>query len=135
MMQNKNLLKALLPFLYLFILSSTAVLIFREILNKWGVNILALNIGNLVLFTATAVSFILYRSALRNSNPHVILRMVYSALFLKMFICIVAVLVYILAMKKEVNKMAIFGCLVLYCLYTYTEIKIIMRLSRQQKNA
>jgi hypothetical protein len=91
--------------------------------------------GNLVLFIAAAGSFILYQKALENNNVHYFMRMFYAALFMKMFVCVVAVVIYILIARSEVNKPAIYACAALYCIYTFAEIKILMRLSRRQKNA
>jgi len=134
-MQNKNSVKSFLPFLLIFILSTAIIFLFKTLLTKWGFNITVLSIGNLILFVATTGSFVLYQKALRNNNVHVFMRMIYAGLFLKMFVCIIATLVYASIARSEVNKWAIFGCFGLYFVYTITEIKIIMRLSKEQKNA
>ena|SRR5579863_4854334 len=133
-MPNKNSFRTLQPLLWIFIVSITTGLLFKDPLAKTGFNILVLSVGNFILFMATAASFILFQKALQNNNPHVVLRMIYSGLGLKMFVCVIAMLAYVLIEGKEVNKMAIFACLGLYCIYTFTEIKILMRLSRRQKN-
>ncbi|HLY68541.1 MAG TPA: hypothetical protein VKR53_02360 [Puia sp.] len=133
-MQSKNSFQTLLPVLWIFIISIAIGLVFKEALTKTGFNIFVLSVGNFILFLATAGSFLLFQKALQNNNPHVVLRMIYSGLALKMFVCVVAMLAYVLVMRNEVNKMAIFGWLGLYCIYTFTEIKILMRLSRRQKN-
>ena|SRR5579862_6778846 len=134
-MQNRNSFKSYLPFIYIFVLSSALTLIFQKQLIAWNVSIEVLFIGNLILYIATSCSFAFYQKALRNNNVHFFMRMFYAALFIKMFSCIVATILYVVIAKSNVNKMAIIGCLILYCVYTFIEIKILMRLSRQQKNA
>jgi hypothetical protein len=133
-MQNKNSFRTLLPVLLIFIISIAIIILLKSPLVKMGFDIFVLSVGNFILFIATATSFILFQKALQNNNPHFVLRMIYSGLGLKMFVCVIAMLAYVLVMRQAVNKMAIFGCLGLYCIYTFTEIKILMRLSRQQKN-
>jgi hypothetical protein len=60
--------------------------------------------------------------------------MVYSGMILKMLICIVAVLVYAFAFKP-VEKAAILIFFGLYFLYTFAEVRIVMRLNKEKKNA
>jgi len=91
--------------------------------------------GNAILFIATLISFYLYRKAIINKNPHVFIRFVYGGLFLKMVICIVAALIYILIARNNVNKIALFGCFGLYIIYTFAEVRILIQLSKQQKDA
>jgi len=92
-------------------------------------------IGNLVLFLATSLSFYLYYKAIRNNNVQQFLRMIYSGMFLKMLICLIAAFIYITTARNEVNRAAIFGFMFLYFLYTFMEIAILMKLSKPRKNA
>ena len=85
--------------------------------------------GNAVLFIATAFSFYLYSKALRNNNTQVFLRMMYSSLLVKMVSVLVAMLLY-LFVSKDVNKSGIMASLALYVVYTYVEVKVLMRLSK-----
>jgi hypothetical protein len=59
--------------------------------------------------------------------------MIYGGMFAKMLICLFAALVYIMIVKKDVSKGAIFGLMFLYFVYTFMEISIIMKLSRKEK--
>jgi hypothetical protein len=134
-MLGKMYFKSIQPLLVIFILSNFLLLIFQKLLSKWGFDVEVLMIGNFILFIAIAISFFFYLKSLQNNNPHFFMRMIYSGLLMKMFICIIAVLVYALAVRSAINKMAIFGCFGFYFIYTFTEVKILMRLSKQQKNA
>ena len=61
--------------------------------------------------------------------------MIYSGMFAKMLICLFAALIYIMIVKKNVSKGAVFGCMFLYFVYTFVEISIIMKLSRKNRYA
>jgi hypothetical protein len=89
--------------------------------------------GNTILFAATFISFHLYTKSLANNNVHAFLRMIYGGMFAKMLICLFAALIYIMIVKKDVSKGAIFGCMFLYFVYTFVEISIIMKLSRKDR--
>lgn len=90
-------------------------------------------IGNAILAIATLVSFVLYTRSLKNNQPAAFLRYIYSGMFLKMLICIFAAFIYIAAVNN-VNKPALFGCMFLYFVYTFVEVSILLRLSKQQKD-
>ncbi len=89
--------------------------------------------GNTILFAATAFSFYLYSKSLQNNNVHAFLRMIYGGMFAKMIICLFAALIYIMVVKKNVSKGAIFGLMFLYFVYTFVEISIIMNLSKKSQ--
>ena len=96
---------------------------------QWNMDYRVVLVGNAVLFMATAFSFYLYSRALRNNNAHLFLRMMYTSLLVKMVSCLAAVLLY-LFFSRDVNKAGIIGSLVLYVVYTYIEVKVLMRLSK-----
>lgn len=124
--------KAWWPIVLVFIITNAVLLTGR----RWATgNIDAdvLIVGNLVLFLSTMVSFFLYQRSLQNNQAQAFLRYIYSGMFLKMLICIIAAFIYI-ASVNNVNKPAIFGCMFLYFVYTFIEVSILLRLSKQQKN-
>ena len=134
-MENKTKRQPFLPLAIIFFLVSIILLVLKAVMDRPGVEYNVLLTGNAILFLATLLSFNLYRKALQNNNVQFFLRMIYSGMFLKMIICIAAALVYILTTATAVSKIAIFGCFGLYFIYTFVEVKILMRLSKQQKNA
>jgi hypothetical protein len=91
--------------------------------------------GNLVLFLATGTSFFLYYKALRNNNVQAFLRMIYGGMFLKMMICLFSTFIYIMIAGKSVNKAGIIVCLFLYLVYSFVEIVLLLKQSKQRKNA
>ena len=132
-MQPQSAAKAFLPLTIIFVVTSALLLIFRSLWESWGINPDVMMVGNIILILATAGSFSLYNKAIRNNNVQVFLRMVYGGMFLKMMICLIAAFIYIVSVKKGVSKGAIFGCMFLYFVYTFVEVSILMKLSKQQK--
>ena len=134
-MDNKNFIRAILPILLIFVISNGFFLTVGTLASKWNIDSDVVIIGNLVLFLATAISFFFYYKALRNSNVQAFLRMIYGGMFLKMMICLFAAFIYIMIAGKAVNKGAIITCLFFYLLYSFVEIVILMKQSKQRKNA
>ena len=134
-MENKPLLKAFLPITLIFIIVNALLLTAKGPVSSWNIDPDVVIFSNLILFAATCISFYFYSKALRNNNVQVFLRMIYGAMFLKMMICLIAAFIYISSAGKGVSKGAIFASMFLYFLYAFVEIAILMKLSKQQKNA
>jgi hypothetical protein len=133
-MQAKNGLRIMWPVLFIFILSTALFVLFRSVLTTIGVDVKALLAGNIILFIATFFALVLFLRAMHTTSPHVIMRMTYSALGLKLLICAATMLVYVVVKGKDINRGAVFACLGLYCIYTFIEVKMLLRQGRQQKN-
>lgn len=130
-MENNSARKSFWPIVVIFIVVALLTVAAREWLaTQWNLDYMVLSVGNTVLFLANAFSFYLYSRALRNKNVQVFLRMMYSSLLVKMVFCLAATLLYLFVSGKEVNKAGILGCFVLYMLYTFMEVKVLMRLSK-----
>jgi hypothetical protein len=134
-MEIKSPGRSFLPMLILFVLTSLLIVALKQKLAEWNMDANVLLAGNGILFVATIISFLLYIKALRNPNVQVFLRMLYGSLLVKMVFCLTATLLYVFLAGKAVSKFAVIGCFVLYLLYTFTEVKILMGLSKLQKNA
>lgn len=91
--------------------------------------------GNILLFAVTTVSFILYVKELGNKNVHAFVRVMYGSLLVKLMVCLVAVLIYAAIARAAVNRNGIFGCFILYVLYTWLEVRILLRLMKRANNA
>lgn len=134
-MDNKIILKAFTPILVIFTITSGLLVAFPALFAKMKIDTGVMIIGNIILFIATLISFYFYYRSLRNNRVAVFLRFIYGAMFIKMMICMVTAFVYIMVAGKNVNKEAIFGCMFLYFVYTFIEVAILMKLSKQNKNA
>lgn len=132
-MERKILFRPFLSLLILFFLINIVLMLLKICLVQ-NIEYPVLFTGNAVLFLASLLSFYLYRRALLGNNAHVFLRFVYGGMFLKMGICLAAALMYIILTGGEVSKTAVLECFGLYFLYTFVEVKILMRLSKLQKN-
>jgi len=133
-MTTKGLTRSFLPVLSIFLIASGLFLGNPPIFSRWNVDVNVLLIGNLILFVATILSFFLFTRSLYSKNPHAIVRTMYSGVLVKMMLCLVAVFIYISIAGKSVNKGGVFGCMFLYLIYTFTEVAILMKLSKQKKN-
>ncbi|HTQ28451.1 MAG TPA: hypothetical protein VMI35_09995 [Puia sp.] len=130
-MQQKRDRHPLFLIILVFILISLVLATLKWAHMAPGTDYLAMLSGNLLLFLVTLLSFQLYRKSLRNSNMQVFLRAMYGSLLLKMAICIAAVFVYVLLAGRSVSKLAIFVCFGFYFIYTFVEVKLLMRISKQ----
>ena len=135
-MENKAILRLFSPILLIFIVLSIVFFLTPSALAARGVDHRVLLTGNLLLFFVTLVSFFLYIKGLRNQNMHAFVRVMYGSLLVKFFVCLVAVLIYAAVAKAAVNRNGIFGCFILYMLYTFLEVRTLLRLSKKEpKNA
>jgi hypothetical protein len=135
MISNKRKSKSYISIVLVFMIFNGAFLFGKEWLDRINADRDVLLIGNVVLFIATLLSFLLYQRSLKNNQPHQFLKFIYGGMFLKMLICLITAFIYIATFGKDVNKAAIFGCMFLYFLYTFVEVSILLRLSKEQKHA
>ena len=122
------------PIAIIFIIISLLLVVLKFAFLSWDAVFNALLGGNFVLFIATYFSFYFNNKGLSNKNIQVFLRMVYSGMFLKMGICIAAVMAYAFSVKP-VSKAAILIFFGLYFIYTFVEVRIVTRLNKDKKNA
>jgi hypothetical protein len=132
-MINKRQRKPWWPIAITFILINALLLVGKRWAANFKMDIDIVIVGNIVLALATIISFMLYQRSLSNNQPQAFLRYIYSGMFIKMLICIFAAFIYI-ASVDNVNKPAIFACMFLYFVYTFIEVSILLRQSKQDKN-
>ena len=130
-MENKAGNKPFLPIVVVFVVFSFFMVIARSLLADNRIDYRVLLGGNTLLFGVTGVSFYLYIKALRNSNPHAFVRVMYGSLLVKMFACLLATLAYAWVAGPAVSRNAIFGCFGLYMVYTWLEVRILMQMSKK----
>jgi hypothetical protein len=129
-MTNKTGFKAFRPVLLIFIITTALFIVARSVLSGWGINANVLLTGNLLLFLASAAAFYIHTKNMHAKNGHAVVRTMYGSIMAKMIICIAAAFIYFSAAGKGVNKMAVFGCMFLYLVYTFVEVSILMKLSK-----
>lgn len=134
-MLNKGFFRLLLPIIFIFIISNGLFITSDALASRWNIDIDVVLVGNLVLFLATAASLFLYYKALHNNNVQAFLRMIYGSMFLKMMICLFGAFIYIIIAGKAVNKPGIIVCLLLYLVYSFVEVLVLLKQTKQRKNA
>lgn len=133
-MSNITLRKKFRPILLVFLVAAILFFALSKQLDSWGINALVLQIGNVILFAVTYISFLFYTNALQTDNVHAMLRSMYGSMLVRMFICLIAAFIYIRAAGPNVSKGAIFACMFLYLVYTGMEVAALMKYGKQNKN-
>lgn len=133
MRQNK--LTPLRPLFLLFIVLTAFFIAGKNMLARWSIDQDVLIIGNLLLVIVTLLSYLFLYRGLQSTNPHAFVRAMYGGFIAKFFIIAATAFVYIMIVKKNVNKPALAICLLLYLVYTFIEVAALTRLLKQKKNA
>lgn len=124
---------AFLPLLLVFLFVSSSSVVFGKVLARYHIDQIMLITGNIILFSVTLLSFLLYQRALMAGNTQIFLRNVYSGMMIKFFVCISATFIYVLSTGNGVNRPALFILMFLYFLYTFMETALLMKRARQIK--
>src|SRR5580692_6250401 len=132
-MKNRVYGRAFLPILAVGLVSSGLILLGDPLLREWKTDSGVLLVGNELFFGLTAISYLLHIKSLRSQNPHLFVRMIYSSLIIKMMVCMVAALLYGW-LTKTVNRNAILGCFILYVVYTFLEVRVLMKFIKKSPN-
>ena len=63
------------------------------------------------------------------------LRSVYGSFMIKLLLVAAIIFGYAFAFKNELNKPALFTCMFLYLVYTFIEVRGLLKLSKDKPNA
>ena len=122
-------------FILLFLILNCFFIVGKNWLINKGVDHEVLIGGNLVLFLASLLSFLVYFRSLHAKNPSASVRGMYGSFMIKFFTCLIAAFAYIMIAKKDVNKPALIICMGLYIVYTVIEVAALQKLLKQKKAA
>ncbi len=128
----KTRTKELLPFILLFIIFNNFFLFGKTWLAIYGLHHLVLILANSLFFVISLLAYFMQKKALKNSNPNVYIRSVMGGMMIKMAVCIVAVAIYVVAMKNNYSKMSVFASMFLYLIYLAVEVKLATKLNRKK---
>lgn len=131
---NQDSLKQLRPMILAFIFLNIFFITGRAWLQKKGVDVDVLIIGNLLLFAASLLSYIITKKSLADANPNVFVRAMYGSFIVKFFVLAITAFVYISLTNKNVNKPGLLGCMALYILYAFFEVSSLVKLLKKKKN-
>lgn len=88
--------------------------------------------GNVIMAVLSLVSFFLVTKQM-HSKPDAFVRGVYASSFLKLFVCMIAIVAYAMVKKPDVHKPSLFMLFGIYAVYSAVETWLLSRLARQTK--
>lgn len=115
--------------LFFLILNALFVVFGKQFVNmNFELNLLIL--GNCLLFIVTLFSFFMLRNGLKSKGTPSFIGSVYGSFLMKLLVLAASVFIYAKSVGKGINKPAIFTLMFLYLIYTYVEIRTIMKISK-----
>jgi hypothetical protein len=90
---------------------------------------IALESGNLVMAILTLSSYFIVKKQM-NGNPQAFVRGVYSASFMKLMVCMVSILVYVMLNRASIHKPSVFVLFGIYAVYTIAETLLLSKMAR-----
>lgn len=102
--------------------------------TKKGVDTDVVILGNLIVFVATLLSFIIYLSSLKNTTGTGALKGMIGSFAVKFVICLLAVVIYVISFKENINKPALVICMGLYAIYTVIEVSSLQKILKRRKH-
>ena len=132
---RRNKRSPLFPVVLFFILLNALFIGGKNFLERHGFDQSVLIVGNLILFGATLLSFVFATRGLNSENAKAFVRSVYVSIMIKLFICVIAAVIYIFIFRTNLNKPSLFACMGLYLIYTFIEVSVLTKLLKKKKNA
>ena len=126
--------KPALPLLYSFIVLTIAIALVGYVFKVEKIDPVVLMVANCLFFITALLVLRMQRKAMANANPNVFIRSVMGGVMIKMFVCLAAVMAYVLLSGKYFNKPSVFIAMVIYLVYLGVEVAIVMKLNKT-KNA
>ena len=91
--------------------------------------------SNCLLFCLSTLILRIQQKGLNNKNPNAFIQSIMLGMLLKMFVCVIAVLIYVLMSKSGINKNGLLLSMFLYLIYLAVEVSAISKINKQRKNA
>lgn len=124
-----------LPLIVVCIVVMILIMIFKNKLVSYGFHIGFLTVANVTIFLLSYFSFFIQLRGVRSKSAHAFVRGLYTSLMLKMFVIIGALFIYIYAFGGVVDMPGIFTAMMLYLIYTFIEVKHLMKIARKKSDA
>lgn len=118
-----------------FIIVNGIIMFAKRFLEDNGFDLDFLVAANLLLLLVSVGSMLIQLKSLRSPNPQAFVRGVYGSFILKLFVIMVAVLMYAFLFRSKLNKPGLFTAMGLYIVYTVVEVSALMKVARKKKNA
>jgi hypothetical protein len=123
--------KTFFPLILLFLGLTLIFFLLRLSFHDAPVDFRVLMGGNCLLFVVGIISSGMNFRAMKHQQTQGFLRLVYGAFIFKFFVLAIAAFIYIAVFKKTISKPALFGCLGLYFIYTFFEMRSVMKMSKK----
>jgi len=123
--------KTFFPLIFVFLGLTLVFFLLRMSFHDTPIDYRVLIGGNCLLFIVGTISSEMNVRAMKHRQTQGFLRLVYGAFIFKFFVLAMAAFVYIAVFKKMISKPALFGCLGLYFLYTFIEMRSVMKMSKK----
>ncbi|MEO7445315.1 MAG: hypothetical protein ABIT96_09235 [Ferruginibacter sp.] len=124
--------KHLWPLGLVFLINFLLLFALEGIFRKYNVDGLVLHVANILFLLISVIAWAFQFKALKNKNPNVFIRSVMGSMMVKMFICVIAVFIYVTASGGQYNKKAILISMLMYLIYLAAEVVSLMKLNRRQ---
>ena len=127
--------RPLIPITGLFIVVQSIVNLFGARLEAFGIDKNILAIGNLFVFLITLLSMWILLRGVRTAKTMAFMRSVYTSFIAKFFLVAAVVVIYALATGGKVNSGAVLTTMFLYLVYTFIEVRVLLKLVKQKPDA
>ncbi len=125
-----KILTLLSPVLVVFALVSVILLVAGEAVGNSGLDANLLLTGNFFLFILSVLSFFLLYRSVKTPSPQSFIRNFYLS-FLVKFILVAGITLFYAVSTEKVNRLSVIICMVLYLVYTFIELRIILKESKR----
>lgn len=85
--------------------------------------------ANILMLILSTASYFMVTQQIKN-RPQAFIRGVYSGTFLKLFVCMASVLLYVMINKKDIHKPTLFVLFGIYAVYSVVETTILSKMAR-----
>jgi uncharacterized protein YacL len=126
--------KAVLPLFITFLILSAVAVAAGSFYAGKNIDYTIVMGANCLFFLISLFVFRMQYLAMYNKNPQVFIRSVMGGMLIKVFGCVIAVVLYYFISGPAFNKPAVYISVVIYIVYLVVEVRTIMKLNKS-KNA
>jgi len=121
--------KYLLAIVVIFIVLSIGFYVLKMTAPEF--QFIALMTGNTLMAILSLSAYLMVKRQIGN-KPEAFVRGVYGASFLKLMVCMVAILVYVLLNRTHLHKPTVFILFGIYAIYSAVETILLSKLAREK---
>lgn len=123
--------KSFIPFILITFIA-LALIFFGMRTYLPAYNFTVMMVGNIIMAILSVSTFYMVTVQMKR-KPDAFVRGVYASSFLKLFVCIVAILSYAIINKPNVHKPTLFVLFGIYAVYSVIETMLLSRLAKEVK--